>query len=93
MIGITFYLIGFLAALAGYLFVRLSQTYHIDLVTGAGYLTGVFLILLCVFWSVGSVLEGVPRAAAMGMVFFGMPGIVLLFFTARRIATTGKRVS
>ena len=35
------------------------------------------LILFSISWSVGSVLEGVPRAASMGLLLFGFSGMVL----------------
>jgi len=52
--------------------------------TGLGI--GTFLILFSIAWAVGSVLEGVPRAASMGLMMFGLGGIVILTVTVRFIA-------
>jgi len=36
-------------------------------------------------WSVSSVLEGVPRAASMGLIFFGIPAVILLLLGRRMV--------
>lgn len=53
---------------------------------------GIFLLVFAIGWSVSSVLEGEPRAASMGMVFFGIPSLLLLFL-ARRVVLKPKRKS
>ena len=69
----------------------LSRKYNLGVMGLGGLITSLFLILFTVAWSVGSVLEGVPRAASMGIVFFAMPGIILLTFTAKRFLTSRYR--
>lgn len=46
---------------------------------------GVCLILFSIAWGVASVLEGVPRAASMGLLLFGLPGIVLTTYGFRLV--------
>ena len=52
------------------LLVALSKRYRLNWIAWGGMGLGMALILFCIAWSAGSVLEGVPRAAAMGVVFF-----------------------
>jgi hypothetical protein len=85
MMDLTWYLLGILTGLAGlslrYLSVRMQLTW----VTWGGLLSGIGAILFCIAWAVGAYLEGVPRAAAMGLLMFGLGGIVILSITARLI--------
>ncbi|RZT96700.1 hypothetical protein EV201_1343 [Ancylomarina subtilis] len=46
---------------------------------------GIFLLIFCIAWSCSSVLEGEPRAASMGLVVFGIPGLILLLL-GRKLA-------
>ena len=85
MMMITFFIVGLLAAGAAWWLIRLAQRQQIKWWPLAGLALGIALILFCFAWSVGSVLEGVPRAAAMGVVFFGFPGVVLLTLIGRRV--------
>ena len=88
---ITFYIVGVLAAGSVWWLVRLSQRHQTNWITLTGLAIGIAMILFCIAWSVGSVLEGVPRAAAMGVVCFGFPGIVLLTIASRLIVTKQKK--
>jgi hypothetical protein len=91
MMELTWYVVGVLAGGSGYLVYMLSRKYHLGVIGLGSLITGLFLMLFTVAWSVGSVLEGVPRAASMGIVFFAMPGIALLTFTAKRFLTSRYR--
>jgi len=85
MMALTWYLVGVLSGVA-ILFLRfLSGNVHLNWLTWAGLLSGIGALLFCLAWSVGAYLEGVPRAAAMGLLLFGLSGIVLLTVTARLI--------
>jgi multisubunit Na+/H+ antiporter MnhC subunit len=84
MMELMWYVVGILAGLAGYLVYKLSRKYTLGIVGLGGLATGLFLLLFTIAWVVGSVLEGVPRAASMGLVFFAMPGIVILTFIVKR---------
>ena len=85
MMMITFYIVGLLAAGAAWWLINLWRRQPIKGWQLAGLALGIVLILFCFAWGVGSVLEGVPRAAAMGVVFFGFPGVVLLTLIGIRI--------
>jgi hypothetical protein len=91
MMELMWYVVGILAGFSGYLVYTLSKKYNLGVIGLGSLTTGLFLILFTVAWSVGSVLEGVPRAASMGIVFFAMPGIILLTFTAKRFFTSRYR--
>jgi len=91
MMELMWYVVGVLAGFSSYLVYTLSKKYNLGVIGLGSLITGLFLILFTVAWSVGSVLEGVPRAASMGIVFFAMPGIILLTFTAKRFLTSRYR--
>jgi hypothetical protein len=90
MMMLTFYLVGLLAAASAWWLIRLAQRRQVKPLLLAGLATGIALILFCIAWGMGSVLEGVPRAAAMGVVFFGFPGLILLTLIGRKALTGAK---
>jgi hypothetical protein len=65
----------------------LSSSYRMNGLGWLGTGTGIFLVLFTIAWSAGSILEGVPRAASMGLVLFGLPGISLLVLSLKFIDT------
>ena len=77
--------LGILTIVSAALLVKLSKRYLLNWIAWGGMVIGIGLILFCIAWSVASLLEGVPRAAAMGVVFFGFPGVVLLTLISRRV--------
>jgi hypothetical protein len=85
MMGVTWYLIGLVLGLSAYVLFR-KRAQH-----GLGWLplslsgAGIGLILFATAWSVACMLEGVPRAASMGLLLFGLPGIGLTTYGARLI--------
>jgi hypothetical protein len=54
---------------------------------------GIVLILFSIAWSVGAVLEGVPRAGSMGLLLFGLSGIVILTFSLRYVFAKREKIS
>ena len=90
MMMITFYLVGLLAAASAWWLIRLAQRQQIKPLLLAGLAAGIALILFCIAWGMGSVLEGVPRAASMGVVFVGFPGVILLTLIGRKVLAVGK---
>ncbi len=89
MMDLTWYLLGALSCAIVYGLYELSQKQRLTWVDWTGLILGTFLILFAVAWSVGAVLEGVPRAGSMGMLLFGLPGIVLTTLSLRII--TGRK--
>ncbi len=72
---------------------NLSARYRLTIYAWGGMGLGMALILFCIAWGAGSVLEGVPRAAAMGVVFFGFPGIVLVTVTLKYIDARLEKIT
>jgi hypothetical protein len=91
MMMITFFIVGLMAAGFAWWLIRLSLSHGIKGWPLAGLAVGFALILFCIAWGMGSVLEGVPRAAAMGVVFFGFPGVVLLTLVGRYVTGSIKQ--
>ena len=85
MIYLTFYVVGLLAGLSAYMIYLLHKS------TQPGWWKlslmglGVVLVLFSAAWGVGSIMEGVPRAASMGVLMFGLPGLVAITIAARNI--------
>jgi hypothetical protein len=48
------------------------------------------MILFCIAWAAGSVLEVVPRAASMGLILFGLGVVLLLSLTGRMIVSKSR---
>lgn len=90
MMGVAWYLIGTLAALSVYLMYVYSRKHPLNWIAWSGLILGVTLVLFSFAWGVGAVLEGVPRAASMGLLLFGLSGIIILTMTGRYISTKLK---
>jgi hypothetical protein len=90
MMGLTWYLLGVLTGLAALLLRHLSGRMQLTWITWAGLLSGIGALLFCIAWAMGAYLEGVPRAAAMGLLMFGLGGVVILTVTARLIARQNR---
>ena len=91
MMGLTWYILGLLTTASVIFIVKLSKKYVLNWIAYSGYGMGVFLILFSIAWAVGAVLEGVPRAGSMGMLLFGLPGIISLTLTLRYITEKLKK--
>ena len=85
MMGMTWYLVGLLLGLSGYYLLRQRTQHNVGWSSLSIAGLGVGLILFALAWGVASILEGVPRAASMGMLLSGLPGIGLATYGGRRI--------
>lgn len=85
MMSLTWYLVGLFAGGAAYIMFKIYRASPACLFALSGCAAGIGLILFSAAWSVASILEGVPRAASMGLLLFGLPGIVVLTFFAKRL--------
>ena len=90
MMGLTWYILGILSALSGYLMYEYSIKHTLNWKSWSGLVLGLFLVLFSIAWGVGAVLEGVPRAASMGLLLFGFSGIIILTVTGRYMNAKGK---
>ncbi len=85
MMGLTWYFLGLLTTGSIIFLLKLSQKYTLNWMAWSGLCAGITLILFSIAWGVGAVLEGVPRAGSMGILLFGLPGLILLTTTFRYV--------
>ena len=92
MMDLTWYILGVLTGAVAYYLYLVSKKNNLNWLLWSGLIVGSSLILFCIAWVVGSVLEGVPRAASMGILLFGLSGVIILTLTARLIASRKDQV-
>ena len=85
MMDLTWYILGVLTGAVAYSLYLISKKKTLNWLLWSGLISGSALILFSIAWAVGSVLEGVPRAASMGLLLFGLSGVVILTLTGRKI--------
>ena len=90
MIGLAWYILGVLTIFSMYVLYEYAKQRHLHWITITGLASGVFSILFSVAWAAGSMLEGVPRAASMGLLLFGLGGVVILTATLKFITVRHK---
>ena len=86
MMAFTWYILGILTVGSGYFLYEYSKKHRLHWLSWTGLGIGIFSIFFGIAWAVGAVLEGVPRSASMGLLMFGLGGIVILTVTIRFIA-------
>jgi hypothetical protein len=87
MMDFTWYILGVLTGAVAYAIYLISNKNTLNWLLWCGLIAGSALILFSIAWAAGSVLEGVPRAASIGILLFGLSGVIILTLTARMIAT------
>ena len=92
MMDFTWYILGVLTGAVAYSLYLISKKTTLNWLFWSDLIVGSSLILFCIAWVVGSVLEGVPRAASMGILLFGLSGVIILTLTARLIASRKDQV-
>ena len=90
--GFTWYCLGLLTTGSGIFLWHFSKRYQLNWLAWSGLLLGIINILFSIAWAVGSVLEGVPRAASMGLLLFGFSGIVILTLAFRYTLTKRPKI-
>jgi hypothetical protein len=88
MMDLTWYFLGLLTTGSTIFLWHFSKRYQFNWLSWSGLILGIVLILFSIAWAVGSVLEGVPRAASMGLLLFGLSGTVILTLAFRYTLTT-----
>jgi hypothetical protein len=91
MMAFTWYLLGVLAGGAAWWLYRMSRRMPLGWFGWCGLGGGIFLLLFSIAWGVAAVLEGVPRAGSMGLLMFGLTGIVSLTVTGRVLKQRSAR--
>ena len=87
MMDFTWYILGVLTGAVAYSLYLVSRRITLNWLSWSGLVAGSALILFSIAWAVGSVLEGVPRAASMGVLLFGLSGVIILTLTGRMITS------
>lgn len=82
-IELLFFMLGVITTLCIIGLVKLYKTYQLDWKSWITLILGILLAVFAIAWAISSALEGEPRAASMGMVFFGIPGIIILLLGRR----------
>jgi hypothetical protein len=90
--GFTWYFLGLLTTGSTIFLWHFSKRYQLNWLAWSGLSMGIVLVLFSIAWAVGSVLEGVPRAASMGLLLFGFSGIVILTLAFRYTLTKRPRM-
>jgi hypothetical protein len=90
-IEILFFMLGVATALSIVGLVMLNKTYLLDWKSWVALILGFLFLVFAVAWSMSSVLEGEPRAASMGMVVFGIPGLIILLLSRRFVVKCEAR--
>jgi Na+-translocating ferredoxin:NAD+ oxidoreductase RnfG subunit len=92
MMGFTWFVLGLLTTGSAVLLLHFPKRYQLNWFAWSSLSLGIVLILFSIAWAVGSVLEGVPRAASMGLLLFGFSGIAILTLAFRYTVTKGRKV-
>ena len=87
MMDFTWYILGVLTGAAAYGLYLVSRKRHLSWLDWSGLVAGSALILFSIPWAVACVIEGVPRAASMGLILFGLSGVVVLTLTGRKMTS------
>jgi hypothetical protein len=89
--GLMWFTVGLIVGLSALGAVELQKRFRVDWRGWAGLAVGIVLVLFCIAWSVAAVAEGEPRAASMGLLLFGGPGVAVLALTFRLLVAPAAR--
>ena len=93
MMDFIWFIVGILTAASVAGIHLTTQRYTLRWKELTGLVAGACLLLFSIPWAVASILEGVPRAASMGILMFAIPGLVLLAVTWRLVAKQPVKVA
>ncbi len=82
---ILFYLLGLLSALLVFGIVYWHRVYSFKWYATVLATLGIFMIVFTIAWWVSGIQEGETQAGNMGLLIFGLPGLLLLGITQRLI--------
>jgi len=89
--GLMWFCLGVVVGLSVYAACELRKRFDLGWRAWAGLALGELLVLFCVAWSVAAVAEGEPRAASMGLMVFGAPGVAVLALSVRLLVLPAAR--
>jgi hypothetical protein len=91
MMALMWFCVGLIVGLSVFLASELHKRFDVDWRGWAGLALGEGLVLFSIAWSVAAVAEGEPRAASMGLMLFGAPGVAVLALAARLLVLPAAR--
>lgn len=91
MIGLMWYLMGMMTVGAIWGYVEMSKDYRISKAANLGLVAVFGVLWICIGWSWASFAEGEPQSGAMGLVCFGLPGVILLNLVWKRLIVPAKK--
>jgi epoxyqueuosine reductase len=89
--GLMWLSTGILTGLSAWILYELKKRFNIDWKAWSGLLSGIFLILFGIAWSVSAVFEGVPQSGSMGVILFDGLGLISLVVTWRLFLQHNKK--
>ena len=91
--GLMWFAVGLIVGLSALGAIELQKRFRVDWRGWAGLALGEVMLLFCIAWSVAAVAEGEARAASMGLMLFGGPGVAVLALSFRLlVAPTARQV-
>ncbi|MGF1761667.1 tetrachloroethene dehalogenase [Photobacterium sagamiensis] len=91
MIGLMWYLLGMLTTAGIWGYVKLKEHYRIDWRANLGLMASAGSAWFCVAWSWASFAEREPQSGAMGLIMFGLIGLVIFAGTWRLFITPANK--
>ena len=84
-IEFLFFFLGVFATCSVWAILYFKQKYCANIQDIVPLASGLFLLLFTLAWSVSSVLENEHQAANMGLLFFGLPAILLVSMAWKKL--------
>jgi hypothetical protein len=91
MMALMWLCLGFIVGISVFVAWWLHGRFALDWRAWAGLALGEAMVLFCIAWSVAATFEGEPRAASMGLMLFGAPGVAVLALTFRLLVASAPR--
>ncbi len=89
--GLMWFAVGLIVGLSALGAIELQKRFRVDWRGWAGLALGEVMLLFCIAWSVAAVAEGEARAASMGLMLFGGPGVAVLALSFRLLVAPAAR--
>jgi hypothetical protein len=92
MESLQWFCLGVLSMLAAMGMVYVHMVINLRWYTIPLLILGVVLVLFGIAWAGSSLNEGYPSSSALGLTFFGGPGVIILLLTWRHLVVPGLKV-